>query len=100
MSAISPRKILNQLRQYLPQVNSKFQDQSTGTGEILAGDPQTLRVTLAAHGLTVGKTILISDALINNGITAVSAFTENGQDYLRFTTNENHDLSLNDFSHL
>ncbi len=86
----SPEAILNHLMQYLPRLTDRFSDNSTVTGEIVAGDPQVLKITDNAHGLSADDKIVLIDGKIDNDITAVQ---DNGDGTLRFTTAEPHDLT-------
>lgn len=92
---ISPFVILKHLKTYLPRLTELFNEKDDLTAEILTGTPQTLRIILNTHGLQVDDEIVLYDGLLDNGITAVSQSTEpDGTKILRFTTNVNHDLTM------
>jgi len=95
MSNFTPNSIALHLKEYLPSLTDLFTDKISVAAQIIAGTPQTLRITQPAHGYATGNSIITVDGLINNPITAVSAFTDpNGDTGFRFTTNKGHDLTL------
>lgn len=87
----SPKCILDHLYQYLPRLTDRFSDNAVVSAEIVAGDPQVLRVTDIAHGLLADDKVVLVDGKIDNNITAV---VDNGDGTLRFTTDKPHDLTL------
>lgn len=90
----SPVAILRHLQLYLPKLTNLFSDETSVNAEIVAGDPQTLSITCVGHGYTTGMSITTTNGLLDNGINAVSQFTEpDGTKILRFTTNVPHDLT-------
>lgn len=86
----SPVAILNHLQQYLPRLTDRFSSNATVSADIVAGDPQILRVTDNAHGLSASDQVVLVDGKIDNNISAV---VDNGDGTLRFTTAEPHDLT-------
>lgn len=93
MALFSPNTILRHIREYLPRVTSLFSEQPAVAGTIIAGDPQTLRITELAHGRIAGATIDLLNVVIPNDITAAAEFEDtDGTRGLRFTTNADHDL--------
>ena len=88
---ISPSAIMIHLQTYLPKLTNIFSTELTVTGAIIAGTPQTLRLTSVGHGLSAGDSIMLNDSLINNPITDVTYYAEDG--ILRFTTKQKHDLT-------
>jgi hypothetical protein len=90
----SPNVIITHLKEYLPQITDLFTEQTVVGGIVVAGSPQILRVIKSGHGKSVGNTVIFTNSKLDNGISAVSQFTEpDGTDVLRFTTNVNHDLT-------
>jgi hypothetical protein len=91
----SSATILRHLQTYLPQLTSRFSTNRSCTGEIIAGDPQTLRLTLASHGFSNGSTVSVIGSKIDNGIASVSEYEgSDGVNILRFTTTVPHDLTF------
>lgn len=86
---VSPAALLLHFQTYLPQISDYFSDNASVSGEIIAGDPQTLRITDDGHGLSTGSKVVLTNGIINNGISAV----EQVDDDLWFTTEEQHDLT-------
>lgn len=87
----SPSDILLHLQTYIPRLSDRFSDNATVSAEIVAGTPQVLKVTDTTHGLSAGSQVVLIDGKIDNPITAVA---DNGDGTLRFTTQDNHDLTL------
>lgn len=87
----SPLCILDHLMTYLPRLTDRFSDNAIVSAEIIAGTPQTLRVTDTAHGLSAGSKVVLIDGKIDNSITGV---VDNLDGTLRFTTAKEHDLTL------
>ena len=95
MSFFSPEIILDHLKIYLPRLTDLFSTNTNVASEIITGSPQTLRITKATHGLSAGNEVITINGLIDNPITAVSDVgDENGNEILRFTTQNNHDLTI------
>ncbi len=90
----SPEAILNHLFEYLPRVTDRFSDNALVSAEIVAGTPQVLRVTDVSHGLDAGSQVVLIDGKIDNDITAVELIVDTAGDVLRFTTGQEHDLTL------
>jgi len=86
----SPVAIQEHLMKYLPRLTSRFSDNAAVSAEIVAGDPQVLRITDNSHGLDVDDQIILVDGLIDNVITNV---VDNNDGSFRFTTAEEHDLT-------
>jgi hypothetical protein len=94
MSFFSPQTILNHLMEYIPRLSDRFTNNTVVEGYIIDGTPQTLRITEPAHGLTVGREVVLLDGRIKNPITAVELIADPvGGDVLRFTVTENHNLT-------
>lgn len=90
----SPLAIVRHLQVYLPKITNLFTNETSVDSTIVAGSPQTLRITLNNHGYSVGNNIVTVNGLLDNGINAVSQSTEpDGTKILRYTTNVNHDLT-------
>lgn len=85
---VTPSMIVSQLQECLPKYTDIFYDSVTVTAASVASNVLTL--TIPGHSLQVGNQILINTALIRNKITAVSL---TGDDTLRFTTEDVHDLT-------
>ena len=88
---ISPKRIIEHLQEYLPQLTDVFSTKLSVTAEIIAGSPQVLKLTSAGYGLQAGQKIIISNSLINNPITAIQFYDT--EHVIRFTTNQKHDLT-------
>lgn len=88
MSIVSPADLLLHYQTFLPRITDFFSNNADVSAEIIGGDPQTLRVTDVAHGASTGDQVVLTDGIINNGITAVEQVGEE----LRFTTSSEHDL--------
>ncbi len=86
----SPSCLLDHLFEYLPRLTDRFSENGIVSAEILAGDPQTLRVTDTGHGQSSGDKVVLIDGKIDTKITAVQ---DNGDGTLRFTTESEHDLT-------
>ena len=84
---ISPNDIVNHMRSYLPAFTDKFSVTLTGTA---TSDGSTVTVSSTAHGLTVGKKVVISSGKFENSIASA---VDNGDGTVRFTTNFDHDLT-------
>ena len=94
-NSLKPSTLLKHLRTYIPRLTPLFSNNITVVGLIIDGATQTLRITSTAHGLLNGASINIVNALLDNSITAVSAFTDtDGTTGFRFTTSKEHDLTL------
>ena len=90
-----PDIILRHLQTYLPRLTTRFSTVKSCTGEIVAGTPQILRITLANHGYSNGATISVINAKIDNGIESVTEYEdEDGNNILKFVTTAPHDLTL------
>jgi len=87
----SPNDILLHLQTYIPRLSDRFSDNAIVTAVIVDGTPQILRITDTAHGLSAGRQVALVDGKIDNPITAVS---DNGDGTIRFTTENEHDLTL------
>lgn len=66
---ITPNDIKEQLMSVLPQYTDEYGDKITGSAETAGG---VLVVTAAAHGLTSGEVISVSEAKINITVSGVS----------------------------
>jgi len=96
MSFFSPSAILDHLMEYIPRLSDRFSNNALVSAAIIAGTPQTLRVTDNLHGLSAGGEVVLIGGKTNNPITAVSLIVDPiGGDVLRFTTNKDHNLTLN-----
>lgn len=90
----SPAYLLAHFQEYLPRLTDRFSNNAVVSAEIIAGDPQILRVTDIAHGLSVGRQVVFIDTQIDNNITNVELIADPAGDVLRFTTGKEHDLTL------
>jgi hypothetical protein len=91
---ITPLTIQKQVKEYLPSLTDLFSDKLTGTGTIIAGTPQILRITSNNHGLVSSATVVINNSLVDNSISSVSKVTFANVDYLRVVTLNGHDLTM------
>lgn len=95
---ITPNDIVTHLQTYLPVFTDLFGDKLTASATVSSS---TVTVTSAAHGLTVGQSIIVSGGQFSNSIASV---TDNGDGTLRFTTDYDHDLTepkaVNDYTTL
>ena len=85
-----PDNILLHIKRWLPQFIDSFTDEESVTANIISGSPQILRVNKNNHGYPVGKDVLFTGVLIDNGINAVNL--DSG--ILTITTNAEHDLTV------
>ena len=97
MSFYSPYDILTHLQEYVPRLSDRFSTNDAITAEIIAGDPQILRITDTGHGLSADDLIVLSRGRIDNPITA--AVYSSSDDTIRFTTENDHDLTA-DYANL
>jgi len=87
---ITPSDIVNHLAEYLPRATSLFSETLDVSSVTIASNILTINTT-TAHGLTVGKTILIDSGQTPN--TIASAAIEVADTSVRLTFNDEHDFT-------